>query len=86
MLNVKLSYNRHFGIIKIHHVRRPIKNTNTLAVAFLLNVILSQNVIDILNDISISLNPKKKINASRYISIIKIVICKIEVTAKDDYT
>lgn len=85
MLNVKLSYNRHFGIIKIHHVRRPIKNTNTLAVAFLLNVILSQNVIDILNDISISLN-QKKINASRYISIIKIVICKIEVTAKDDYT
>lgn len=85
MLNVKLSYNRHFGIIKIHHVRRPIKNTNTLAVAFLLNVILSQNFIDILNDISISLN-QKKINASRYISIIKIVICKIEVTAKDDYT
>lgn len=85
MLNVKLSYNRHFGIIKIHHVRRPIKNTNTLAVAFLLNVILSQNFIDILNDISITLN-QKKINASRYISIIKIVICKIEVTAKDDYT
>lgn len=85
MLNVKLSYNRNFGIIKIHHVRRPIKNTNTLAVAFLLNVILSQNFIDILNDISISLN-QKKINASRYISIIKIVICKIEVTAKDDYT
>lgn len=85
MLNVKLSYNRHFGIIKIHHVRRQIKNTNTLAVAFLLNVILSQNFIDILNDISITLN-QKKINASRYISIIKIVICKIEVTAKDDYT
>lgn len=85
MLNVKLSYNRHFGIIKIHHVRRPIKNTNTLAVAFLLNVILSQNVIDILNDISISLNQKKK---NKCITIyLNNKNCNLQnFKAKDDYT